>query len=113
MLMSLGLGALPSNLTVPLRVAVPAALLAEVGGLPTSTACPLQMQIITVKAAIRMGLFVVMQPNLPPLTHRTRFFSLRIWSSSGRRNSVRKAEEGVVIQRSMTRHFLVIFLPGL
>src|SRR5262245_48342957 len=57
-LMGVGWGALPSNLTVPLRVAVPVVLLAEARGLPAFTAVWLHMQIIAVKLAAKITLFV-------------------------------------------------------
>jgi hypothetical protein len=64
MLMGVALGALPSNFTCPLRVAVPVVLLAELGGLPAFTARPLEMQMITVKPITRIRFFVFIPPYL-------------------------------------------------
>ena len=71
MLMGVGLDVRPSTLTTPLRVAVAAALFAEVAGPPASTAGWLDMQITALKAAIRVRLFVVIQTNFPPLAPGT------------------------------------------
>ena len=59
MLTVVDFGAVPTNLTTPLTVAVPAvALLTEAGG-PAFTAFRLEMQINAVSASIGMSLFVV------------------------------------------------------
>jgi hypothetical protein len=82
MLIGVGLGALPWNLTTPLRVAVPAVLLAEVGELPAFTAWRLEMQIITVKATIGMRPFVVIQINFLPLERGSQLFFFQIGRNS-------------------------------
>ena len=58
MLMDVDFGAVPTNLTTPLRVAVAeVVLLTEAGG-PAFTAFRLEMQINAVRANIGMSLFV-------------------------------------------------------
>ena len=77
MLTVVDFGAVPTNLTTPLRVAVPAvALLTEAGG-PAFTDFRLLMQINVVRASIGMSLFVifvvfvVIQTTFPPRARGT------------------------------------------
>jgi hypothetical protein len=102
MLMGADLGVLPKNLTTPLRVAVAVALFAEVGGPPAFTAGWLDMQVTTVKAAIRVRLFVVIRTNFLPgrLGLEFSFFVARL----------RSQERSVVTPRSLSNHFGVNFL---
>jgi hypothetical protein len=69
MLMGVDLGAVPTNLTSPLTVAVPTGLLAELGGLPAFTRRTLEIQKIIVKATARMKHFVFIQRYLLTLAH--------------------------------------------
>jgi len=80
MLTVVDFGAVPTNLTTPLRVAVPAVVLLTEAGGPAFTAFRLEMQIIAVRASIGMSLFVffvvfvlfvVMQTTFPPRTRGT------------------------------------------
>ena len=80
MLTVVDFGAVPTNLTTPLRVAVRTeVLLSEAGG-PAFTAFRLEMQIIAVRASIGMSLlvvfvvFVVIQTNFLPLARGTGSF---------------------------------------
>src|ERR1700732_5526810 len=59
MLTVVDFGTAPTNLTTPLRVAVPAVVLLTEAGGPAFTAFRLEMQIIAVRASIGMSLFVV------------------------------------------------------
>jgi len=59
MLTVVDFGAVPTNLTTPLRVAVPAVVLLTDAGGPAFTAFRLEMQINAVRASIGMSLFVV------------------------------------------------------
>jgi hypothetical protein len=59
MLTVVDFGTAPTNLTTPLRVAVPAVVLLTEAGGPAFTAFRLEMQIIAVRATIGMSLFVV------------------------------------------------------
>jgi hypothetical protein len=68
--MGVALGVLPSNLTTPLRV--------ELGGPPAFTAGCLDMQIIRVKVAIRVRLFVVIRTNFLPWRLGLDFFFFQI-----------------------------------
>jgi hypothetical protein len=77
MLTVVDFGAVPANLTTPLRVAVrTVVLLTEAGGL-AFTAFRLEMQIIAVRASIGTSLFVVfvvfvvMQTTFLPLARGT------------------------------------------
>jgi hypothetical protein len=74
MLTVVDFGAVPANLTTPLRVAVrTVVLLTEAGG-PAFTAFRLEMQIIAVRASIGTSLFVVfvvMQTTFLPLARET------------------------------------------
>jgi len=58
MLTVVDFGAVPTNLTTPLRVAVPAVVLLTEAGGPAFTAFRLEMQINTVSASMGMSLFV-------------------------------------------------------
>jgi hypothetical protein len=59
MLTVVDFGAVPTNLTTPLRVAVLAVVLLTEAGGPAFTALRLEMQINAVRASIGMSLFVV------------------------------------------------------
>ena len=59
MLTVVDFGAAPTNLTTPLRVAVPAAVLLTEAEGPAFTGFRLEMQINAVRASIGMSLFVV------------------------------------------------------
>jgi hypothetical protein len=71
MLTGVDFGAAPTNLTTPLRVAVPAVVFLTDAGGPAFTAFRLQMQIIAVRATMGMRLFVVKQTNFLPLARGT------------------------------------------
>src|SRR5713101_6564974 len=112
MLMGVGLGAVPTNLTSPLTVAVPAGLLAEMGGFPAFTRRPLEMQKITVKATARMRHFVFIQPYLP-LGAWDLFSPLKFAGTLLAPDEVslqsKEGEDAVVIAQSTTCHFRVSF----
>ena len=59
MLTVVDFGAVPTNLTTPLRVAVRAVVLLTEAGGPAFTAFRLEMQINAVRASMGMSLFVV------------------------------------------------------
>jgi len=71
MLTVVDFGAVPANLTTPLRVAVPALVLLAESGRLAFTAFRLQMEIIAVSATIEMRLFVVIETNFLPLARGT------------------------------------------
>jgi len=64
-------GAAPTNLTTPLRVALPAVVLLAEAGRSAFTASRLEMQIIAVRASVEMRLFVVTETNFLPLARGT------------------------------------------
>src|ERR1700682_1432896 len=107
------LGASPSNLTVPLRVAVPVGLLAAAGGLPALVACGRGMKInIVTRIAAGMRLLIVISHLSAPFAQDW-LFSVQVFRnsvSSADKSRVRKVKEGVVILPSASRHFHVIFL---
>ena len=80
MLTGVDFGAAPTNLTTPLRVAVPAVVLLTEGEGPAFTALRPLMQINVVRASIGMSLFVifvvfvVIQTTFLPRARGTRFF---------------------------------------
>jgi hypothetical protein len=72
-------------LILPLTVAVLAAASAEFGGFPAFTACRPQMQIVAVKAPIRIKLLVFISTEIPLLVVRRFLASLSViffcWAS--------------------------------
>src|SRR5207245_10809409 len=66
MLMGIALGTLPSNFTSPVTLAVPAPVVAELGGPPARTVCRLEIERMTATAIIRTRFFAFIQP-LPAL----------------------------------------------